>query len=86
MENNKKPTFAFHKDNYKFLLIGLAINLLGYLLMIGGGSDDPNKFDADALFSETRITIAPILILIGFIVIIYGIMRKPKSDSKTEEF
>ena len=70
--------FAFQKENYKWLFIGLAINLLGFILMIGGGADDPNKFDASELFSPIRITIAPILIVTGYLVIIYAIMKKPK--------
>jgi hypothetical protein len=70
--------FAFQKENYKWLIIGLVINVLGFILMIGGGSDDPNKFDAEALFSPVRLTVAPILIVAGYIVIIYAIMKKPK--------
>lgn len=68
----------------RFILIGLAINILGYILMIGGGSDDPNKFDGDALFSSVRITVAPILVVIGYAVIFYGIMKKP-AGNKSEE-
>lgn len=82
MEEKKKVLFSFQKENYKFLLIGLAVNILGFILMIGGGTDDPAKFDGDALFSPMRITVAPILIVAGYVVIMYGIMRKPKSDSK----
>ncbi len=70
--------FAFQKENYKWLLIGLAINVLGFILMIGGGSDDPAKFDAKELFSPVRLTVAPILIIAGYIVMIYAIMKKPK--------
>ncbi|HRP53932.1 MAG TPA: DUF3098 domain-containing protein [Fluviicola sp.] len=70
------------KENLKIILIGLFINVLGYVLMIGGGSDDPNVFNADELFSTVRITISPILIVAGFGVMIYGIMKKPK---KTEQ-
>jgi len=77
----KNNMFAFGKDNYKFLFIGLAINIIGFMLMIGGGSDDPNKFDADALFSPVRITVAPILIVAGYIVMLYAIMKKPKSGN-----
>jgi hypothetical protein len=47
--------------------------------MIGGGSEDPNMFDADALFSPVRITLAPILVIAGYVVIIYGIMKKSKN-------
>ena len=71
--------FAFQKENYKWLLIGLAINVLGFILMIGGGSDDPNKFDAAELFSPVRLTVAPILIIAGYVVMIYAIMKKPKN-------
>jgi hypothetical protein len=70
--------FAFQKENYKWLIIGLVINVLGFILMIGGGSDDPTKFDADALFSPIRLTVSPILIISGYIIIIYAIMKKPK--------
>lgn len=82
MEEKKKVLFSFQKENYKFLLIGLAVNILGFILMIGGGTDDPAKFDGYALFSPMRITVAPILIVAGYVIIMYGIMRKPKSDSK----
>ncbi len=58
--NNPIKHFGFQAENYKILLIGLAINVIGFLLMIGGGSEDPNKFDGEALFSTVRITIAPI--------------------------
>ena len=69
--------FAFQKENYKWLIIGLIINVIGFILMIGGGSDDPTKFDADALFSPVRLTVAPMLIVAGYIVMIVAIMKKP---------
>lgn len=78
MDQNKKFPFSFQKENYKWLLIGIAINILGFLLMIGGGTDDPSKFDGDALFSPIRITVAPFFIVLGYIVVIYSIMKKPK--------
>ncbi len=74
----KKPGFAFGKENYRILMIGVVIVIIGYLLMIGGGSDDPTKFNADEIFSTRRITIAPIVILTGFVVVLYGIMKKSK--------
>ena len=89
MSNNKNTDtnfhFGFRKENYKLLLIGLAINIVGFLLMIGGGSDDPNVFKADELFSTVRITISPMLIVAGYVVMIYAIMRKGKSTPKSEE-
>jgi len=72
--------FGFDPANYKWLYIGLAINILGFLLMIGGGSDDPNVFTADELFSSVRITIAPMLIVAGYVVIFYAIMKRNKKD------
>jgi hypothetical protein len=60
----------------------LAVNIIGFLLMIGGGTEDPNKFNADELFSTTRITVAPVLIVAGYIVIIYAIMRKTKRQKE----
>lgn len=69
--------FAFGKENYKLLFIGLALIFLGFLLMIGGGSDDPNVFSED-IFNFRRLTLAPILILAGYVVEIIAIMKKPK--------
>lgn len=71
--------FAFQKENYKWLIIGLVINVIGFVLMIGGGSDDPTKFDGKELFSAVRLTVAPILIIAGYVVMIYAIMKKPKN-------
>ena len=79
-EYSKSAPFSFNAANYKLLLIGLGINILGFILMIGGGSDDPNTFDASELFSHVRITVAPMLIVAGYLVIMYSIMKRPKSD------
>ena len=64
--------------NYKLMLIGLLIIIVGYILMTGGGSDDPNVFN-EAMFSFRRITLAPIVVLAGFGFEIYAIMYKPKN-------
>ncbi len=69
--------FAFGKENYRLMLIGLAFIVVGFLLMIGGGSDDPTKFSYE-LFSFQRLTLAPILILAGYVIEIFAIMKKPK--------
>lgn len=76
-KKTEKVQFAFGKLNYQLMFIGLAFLLLGYVLMIGGGSDDPNKFSWD-LFNFQRITLAPILLLIGFVIEIFAIMKRPK--------
>jgi hypothetical protein len=77
--DKENKQFAFEKINYTLLLIGLGINIIGFILMIGGKSPDPAKFDAKELFSPVRITIAPIFIVLGYLVIIFSIMKKPKS-------
>lgn len=69
--------FAFGKENYRLLLIGLGLIVLGFLLMIGGGSKDPNVFSHD-IFNFRRLTLAPILILAGYVVEIFAIMKKPR--------
>lgn len=71
--------FALGKENYKLMAIGFAIIVLGFILLSGGGSDDPNVFSED-IFSFRRLTIAPIVLLIGFSFEIYAIMKKPKED------
>lgn len=74
-----KETFIFGKRNYTLLIVGLVFVALGFILMIGGGSDDPNVFNPE-IFSFRRITLAPILILIGFVIEIFAIMSKPKDE------
>lgn len=76
--------FPIKKDNLRFILVGLAINIVGYLLMIGGGSDNPNEFNEAELFSNLRITVSPILIVLGIVIIAYGIMKKSKTSNKEE--
>jgi len=77
-KDTRKPGFAFGKENYKILVVGVVIVAIGYLLMIGGGSEDPTKFDANEIFSFRRITLSPIVILAGFVVVLLGIMKKSK--------
>ena len=69
--------FALGKENYRLLIIGFAIIIIGFLLMIGGKSNSPNEFNPE-IFSFRRITLAPIVVLAGFIFEIYAIMEKPK--------
>lgn len=84
MENKSSIPFGLGKENYKWLLIGLGINILGFILMIGGGSADKSQFLADELFSHRRITLAPALVVLGYIVILYAIMKKGKSAPKED--
>lgn len=74
--SKKKQDFVFGKENYRILLIGVVVVLIGYLLMVGGGSDDPAVFTGDELFNFRRITLSPIVILTGFVIVLFGIMKK----------
>ena len=69
--------FAFGIENYRLMLIGLAFIVVGFLLMIGGGSSDPTKFNPE-IFSFRRLTLSPILILAGYVIEIFAIMKRPK--------
>jgi hypothetical protein len=68
----------FTKENYLWMLAGIVIMAIGLFLMAGGKSDNPNEFHPEQVYSATRITIAPILILAGFVVEIFAIFRKPR--------
>lgn len=83
MENkNQKQEFLFDKVNYRVLLIGIAVIAIGFLLMSGGGTEDPNVY-SDDIFSFRRIRLAPTVVLIGFGITIYSIFKK--SPKKTEQ-
>tara|TARA_Y100001980_G_scaffold42315_1_gene20082 strand:+ start:398 stop:628 length:231 start_codon:yes stop_codon:yes gene_type:complete len=73
----KKKTFLFDKSNYKYVIIGILFILLGFILMSGGGSDNPNVF-SEEIYSFRRIRVAPALILIGFGIQVYAILKSPK--------
>jgi hypothetical protein len=72
----------FEKTNYTWMLIGAAVMIVGFLLMAGGRSEDPNVFNPDEVYGFRRITIAPIVILAGLVIEIYAIFRKPKAASE----
>ncbi len=72
---------TFGKQNYQIFIGGIVLIILGYLLMIGGGSEDPNVFNPE-IFNAQRITIAPMVCLIGFITVIVAIMWRPKAKNE----
>lgn len=76
-----KTEFVFDRKNYKFMLIGIAFIALGFILMTGGGSDDPNVFNPE-IYNWQRIRLAPAMVLLGFAIEVYAILLKP--DSKEE--
>ena len=73
----KKKKLLFGKRNYKFMLIGLSFIALGFILMSGGGSEDPNVFNEE-IYSFRRIRLAPMLVVLGFIIEVYAILTKPE--------
>jgi hypothetical protein len=84
MSNEKKQTTQatgnslFNKDNYIWMLAGLGVMAIGFFLMSGGKSADPTVFNKDEVYSTTRITVAPLLIVAGLVIEIFAIMKKGK--------
>ena len=76
-DKDTKQDFLFGKINYTILLIGIGVIALGFILMSGGGSDDPNVY-SDAVFNFRRIRLAPTTVLIGFGITVYAILKNPK--------
>ena len=74
----KEEKFLFQRENYILFGIGLAFIILGFTLMTGGGSDDPQIFNEE-LFNSQRIILSPLLIVVGFVIEVFAILRRPKS-------
>ncbi len=79
-ENSKEDAFAFTRENYKRVIIGLIFIFIGFVLMAGGGSDNPDVFGS-GIYSFQQWTLAPLLVLAGYVVEVYAIMKK--SDRKS---
>jgi len=78
-KSKKEDTgFALGKENYRLMAIGFGIIAIGFLLMLGGKSEDPNEF-SEVIFSFRRITLAPVIVLVGFVFEIWAIMKKPSA-------
>ena len=72
----EKSKMVLGKKNYVFIIIGCLVVILGFILMSGGGSENPNVFKEEELFSFRRITLAPFMVMLGYGVVLYGIMKK----------
>ncbi len=79
-EDTKKQEFLFGANNYKILIIGLVVIALGFILMSGGSNENPNVFNEE-VFNFRRIRLAPTVVLIGFGITIYSILKKSKSEN-----
>tara|TARA_B100001057_G_scaffold415803_1_gene433529 strand:+ start:230 stop:457 length:228 start_codon:yes stop_codon:yes gene_type:complete len=73
----EKERMVLKKKNYMFIISGCIVAILGFVLMSGGGSEDPNVFNEEELFSFRRITLAPFMVLLGYGIVLFGIMKKP---------
>ena len=78
--NSDKPVSMFSKENYVLMLVGLIVAGIGFYLLAGGRSADPKEFNPQEVYSTTRITIAPMLIVLGFVIEVFAIMKKSKSN------
>ncbi len=81
-KENKETTkpFLFAKRNYKIMLVGIIVIAIGFILMSGGGSDDPNVFNEE-IYSKRRIRLAPALVLLGLGIQVYAIFAKPTKEN-----
>jgi hypothetical protein len=75
---SKDMGLALPKENYWIIIGGIIVVLLGFILMAGGGAEDPNVFVKEELFSFRRITLAPFLVILGYIVVLFGVLKRPK--------
>lgn len=82
-KKKEERVLLFDRAKYTLMIAGLLVTALGFVLMIGGGSADPNEFSYD-LFSFRRITLAPFLVLAGFGIQIFAIMKKTSNESETK--
>lgn len=80
----EEENFALGKENYLLLIIGFVVIIIGFLLMSGGKAEDPAVF-SDEIFSFRRITLAPLVVLLGFIIEIFAIMKKPKIQKENSQ-
>ena len=76
--------FSLPPKNVRFILIGLIVMVAGYILMIGGGSSYPQVFNYD-MFDFRRLVLSPLLVILGIVIIIIAIMRRPKKDAEGEK-
>ena len=84
MSKNKGPHLLFSKENYLLLIAGVGLLLTGFILMSGGGAESLTEFNEEEIFSTRRITVAPLVIMLGFGIVFYAILRKPRTGEKDQ--
>ena len=83
-EAEKKVKLPFGRENYQLMLGSVALLAIGFILMIGGGSEDPNVF-SDKMFGFQRLTLSPIILMAGYVLGIFAIIKKPRSEKEAEK-
>jgi|TARA_B110000495_G_C22956236_1_gene560253 hypothetical protein len=78
MENS---VMALSRENFKYIIVGCVVVIVGFILMSGGGTEDPTQFNEEELFSFRRITLAPFLVMLGYGVVLFGILKRPKKGA-----
>jgi NADH:ubiquinone oxidoreductase subunit 5 (subunit L)/multisubunit Na+/H+ antiporter MnhA subunit len=81
VKTHTQQKLVLEKENYYLIIAGLVVVIIGFILMSGGKWTDANTFNQDEVFSPMRITVAPIVIIIGFVIEIYALFYKPKKNS-----
>jgi len=80
-QNSVQGEILFGKRNYMIMILGVVVILVGFMLMMGGGSDDPNVFNEE-IYNFQRIRLAPTIVLIGLAIEVYAIMANPEKTKK----
>jgi len=75
---------ALSRENFKYIIVGCVVVIVGFILMSGGGTEDPTQFNEEELFSFRRITLAPFLVMLGYGVVLFGILKRPKKEAGME--
>ena len=81
MENS---AMALSRENFKYIIVGCVVVIVGFILMSGGGTEDPTQFNEEELFSFRRITLAPFLVMLGYGVVLFGILKRPKKEASIQ--
>jgi uncharacterized membrane protein len=79
--SKKDLGLALPKKNYYYIIAGVVLVFIGFVLMAGGGSEDPTVFKKEEMFSFRRITLAPFLVILGYVVVLWGILKKPEAPA-----
>jgi hypothetical protein len=81
MENS---VMSLSRENFKYIIVGCVVVIVGFILMSGGGTEDPTQFNEEELFSFRRITLAPFLVMLGYGIVLFGILKRPKKGINIE--